>query len=87
MIEVTIICNGASTNFSPVCYSSTKNVSISQGEKSLDPEYGEFMFVARFVDKQDNISDLRNHILLFPGDSETTSGVFLSPERTEHGKP
>ena len=44
------------------------------------------MFVAKFVDKQDDVSDLRNHILLSPGVSETTSGVFLSPERTEHGE-
>ena len=44
------------------------------------------MIVARFVDKQDNVSNLRNHILLSPGDSDTMSGVFLYPERTEHGE-
>ena len=44
------------------------------------------MFVTRFVDKQDNVSDLMNLILLLPGDSEMTSGVFLSPERAKERK-
>ena len=86
MIEVAVNCDGSSHNFSPVCYCSTINLSVSPGEESLDPGCGEFMIVARFVDKQDNVSNLRNHILLSPGDSDTMSGVFLYPERTEHGE-
>ena len=44
------------------------------------------MFITRFVDKQDDVSNLRNLILLLLGDSKTMSGVFLSPERAKESK-
>ena len=41
------------------------------------------MFVTWFDCKQDNVSNLGNFILLLAGNSETTSGVFLSQERAK----
>ena len=44
------------------------------------------MFVTWFIDKQDDVSNLGNLILLLAGDSEMTSGVLLSPERAKERK-
>ena len=86
MIEVAITSDGASSNFSPVCYSSSENIFVSLGEESLDPGPGELMLVTWFLDKQDDVFNLGNLILLLAEDSETMSGVFLSPERAKERK-
>ena len=86
MTEVAIDSDGASPHFSSVGNGGANNISVSPGEKSLYSGRGEFMFVTRFVDKQYDVFSLGNLILVFAGNSEAISCVFLSPERTKKRK-
>ena len=80
MTQRSVDKDGSAFHLSPVFNGGSKNVTILPLEQVSDSCCEELMFVAGFVSKQDNVSDIGCLALFFPNQKEVVLGEFLCPE-------